>query len=278
SRIPQQITASAAWTSGVSLILIAGLWQYRRAHLAFGDQLNKLLPYKSLVTSLQNDPEFLLREYYAQRQHQIPLRSGAFVAADRPQLVVFTDFECPACYCNSLAVRRQVAEAFEGRLAVLVRHYPLCNACNSNVKSEFHQNACDAAYAAEAARLQGGETAFWQMHDLLFRNRKKLGKGLYRSLALQIGLDADLLLRDMDGENVRQIVASDIELAKKLDVKGTPAMFLDGRRITELCQGPVFWQAFAQAWLSAHQDGRDVVAEMRRELTLSGAGTPSSVD
>ena len=264
----RQATSAIAF----SLILIAGLWQYRSAHLAFGQQLNKLLPYKSLVTSLQNDSEFLLREHFAQQQREIPPRSGALVAAGRPKLVVFTDFECAECYCNSLAVRRQVTEAFDGQLIVLTRHYPLCSDCNDSVGEKLHQNACEAAYAAEAARLQGGDTAFWQMHDLLFNNREKLGKELYRKLALQIGLDAVLLLSDMEGEEVRQIVESDIELAEELGVTGTPTMFLNGRRVTELCRGPVFWKAFAEAWTSSRGHAQGSVTGIAAGLTESDAG------
>ncbi|MEE9266807.1 MAG: DsbA family protein, partial [Gammaproteobacteria bacterium] len=224
-----------------SLILIAGLWAYRREHLAFRRERRTLMPYKHVVASLQKDPAFLLREYHAQPQHAIPLRLGEPTGNDQPQLTVFTDFECPACYCNALVVQKQIAGAFKGQLSLLVRHYPLSSACNERVKKELHPNACEAAYAAEAARVQGGEKAFRQMYDLLFKNRKTLRKAVYRDLAYQIGIDADRLARAMDSEAVRGIVQSDIRLAKELGVSGTPTMFLNGRRIPELCQVPVFW-------------------------------------
>jgi predicted DsbA family dithiol-disulfide isomerase len=231
--------------------------------------LDKLLLYKTLVTSLRDDPEFLLREYHAQPQHEIPLRHGEPMGDEQPQLAVFTDFECPACYCNLLAVRKQIAEAFDGQLGVLVRHYPLCNTCNGNVRDQPHPNACEAAYAAEAARLQGGDGAFWQMYDLLFQNRKELSRELYRSLAVKMGLDADRLLGDMDGDTVRRIVESDISLASELGVTGTPTMFLNGRRVTELCRGPVFWEAIAEDWSSSPNAARDAGVGIRGALAAS---------
>jgi protein-disulfide isomerase len=254
-----------------SLILIVGLWAYRRERLALQDRYYRLLPYRHLITSLREDPEFLLREYYAQPQHQIPARPQEPVAEGQPRLVVFTDFECSACYCNSVDVREQIARTFNGRLAVLIRHYPLCSACNENVRGARHANACEAAYAAEAARLQGGEEAFWKMYTLLFEHRTGLGKGPYRDLATQIGLDADRLLRDMEQETVRQIVAADIALAKELGVTGAPTMFLDGRRVTELCRGTVFWKTVAKILGPSPDGARDAVAEVPDGLSVSRA-------
>jgi predicted DsbA family dithiol-disulfide isomerase len=230
------------------MIVVAGLWVYRSERIALQGRYDRLLPYRSLVKSFQADPEFLLREYYAQPAHEIPPRSDEPVAEGRARLVIFTDFECPACYCRSQALQAQVSEAFAEQLAVQIRHYPLCADCNDRVKTGSHPNACDAAYAAEAARLQGGNQAFEQMYVLLFKNSKDLGRKLYRDLADQIGLNADRLLYDMHDDTVRQIVAADIALGEPLGVRGTPTVFLNGRRVTELCQTTVFWQAVAADW------------------------------
>jgi hypothetical protein len=253
---PALVSHHALSVAAFALILVGGLWLYRREHITFGEQIHKLLYYKALVVELQSDPDFLLREYYAQTQHDIPLRPGEAVPPDHAQLVVFTDFECSSCYCHSRALRESTPAAFGGRLSVLLRHYPLCTTCNDGARHDVHPNACAAAYAAEAARLQGGDETFWTMHDLLFKNRSRLGEDLYRELALQIGLDADRLLLDMEGALVRQSVASDIELAKRLDVGATPTMFLNGRRVTQLCQGPGFWTAAAKAWASPSYEAR----------------------
>jgi hypothetical protein len=254
-----------------SLILIVGLWAYRRERLALQDRYYRLLPYRHLVTALRKDPEFLLREYRAQPRHEIPLRAGESLAAGQPRLVIFTDFECPACYCNMLTARRQATRTFNGQLVVSIRHYPLCSACNHDIRDEPHANACEAAYAAEAARLQGGEPAFEQMYTGLFQNSNRLGRDLYRELAEQIGLDANHLLQDMEDDSVRAIVAADVALARKLGVTGTPTMFLDGRRVTELCQGIVFWKAVAADLNGPRKDDPQPVAGIRDSLAANPA-------
>ena len=242
------LTAREA-TSAIAfaLMLIAGMFAYRRAHLIMRDQLNRLAPYKAQVEALRADPRFVMRHYLAEPRQPIPIRGGETGSARRARLTVFTDYECPACYCNALAVENQAVAAFKGSLTVEIRHYPLCNACNEEVEDALHPNACDAAWAAEAARLQGGDEAFQRMHELLFKHRTRLGEETFRDLATEIGLDPDLLLEQMKLARVRKVVQADIDLARRLGVNGTPAMFLDGRRVPELCEGPVFWQAAAVA-------------------------------
>ena len=89
--------------------------------------------------------------------------------------------------------------------------------------------------------------AFRRMHGLLFRHRKMLGDQLYPSLAIQIGLDPDLLVRQMSDNRVHRRVQADIASGHSLGVTGTPTMFLDGRLVPPLCQTPKFWQAVARA-------------------------------
>jgi protein-disulfide isomerase len=91
------------------------------------------------------------------------------------------------------------------------------------------------------------------MHHALFENRDRLGDETYRRLARQIDLDPDLLAATMESDAVRRIVAGDIALANELGIAGTPAMFLDGRLVNELCESAVFWRAYAAAGRPAAQ-------------------------
>lgn len=236
-----------ARTIAFSLLVIAALWLYRREHLGFRRQYAELLPYRALVRSLQTDPGFLLREFWAQPQETIPMDRAETVADGRPQLVVFTDYQCDTCACHARRVQKQIEDAFGGQLALAVRHHPLCAACNPQVSTDMHPQACAAAYAAEAARLQGGAAAFGRMHELLFAHRKQLSDDVYRALAVRIGLDGERLLRDMQGETVQAVVRADVELARTLGVTRTPTIFLDGRRVPDICHTPAFWPAIAQA-------------------------------
>lgn len=233
-----------ACVSAFALILVAGLWAYRSEQLAFRRQYMKLLPYRNYVLELQQNPDFLTREFLAQPIREIPEVDGA-ARGGVPVLVIFTDFQCRSCACNWHQYKTEIAPTFGGELHVMVKHFPLCKACNNQLTEDVHSEACRAAHAVEATRLQGGDEAAWKMHELLFQHQKHLGEETYRSLASRLGLNAEELARDMESDLVRQAVATDVALARRLGVTATPTMFLDGREVPSLCRTPVFWKAIA---------------------------------
>ena len=111
------------------------------------------------------------------------------------QLVLFSDFECPACqrFARALAgIRNRHPE-----LAVVFKHYPLGKACNAGIRVDLHPLSCDAACAAEAARRQG---KFWEYHDALFAATQSLDADLLRKLADDVGLDRSRFEADVNRE------------------------------------------------------------------------------
>jgi formate-nitrite transporter family protein len=65
------------------------------------------------------------------------------------------------------------------RLRFVFRNFPI---------TASHPHAQQAAEAAEAAAGQG---TFWEMHDLLFENRRHLRDQDLRGYAEQLGLDVE---------------------------------------------------------------------------------------
>jgi protein-disulfide isomerase len=249
---PERIARLTVTTRQVVTVLalvavtVGGLWVYRHDRLARRAHVATLQPYRRIVASLQRDPAFVLDQYARQERVEFPLRPTETARPDRAELVVFTDFQCPACVCHATSRQRRIAEIFGGRIDIRVRHYPLSAECNPAITSGGHEEACRAARAAEAARRLGGEEALRRMYDLLFERGGDLDAGTYRALAAEIGLDGDAFETEMNGPEVRAIVAADVALARGLNVAGTPTMFLDGRLVPELCDTPVFWSAAAE--------------------------------
>src|SRR6202022_3017416 len=68
----------------------------------------------------------------------------------------YGDFQCPPCGKLSEPINQLQKQH---NLRVIFREFPL----------PMHAHAREAAFAAEAAGLQG---RFWQMHDLLFREQQ----------------------------------------------------------------------------------------------------------
>jgi protein-disulfide isomerase len=90
----------------------------------------------------------------------------------------------------------------------------------------MHKDAPLAHQAAEAAREQG---KFWEYHDKLFTDTKKLKRENLLQYAQELGLDMAKFEKDLaDLEKKKQIDADKME-AIRLGATGTPAFFVNGR-------------------------------------------------
>ena len=167
------------------------------------------------------------------------------------QTVVFGDFACGHCRRLAEALDREYNPLFDNHLQIVFKHYPLCKECNPHVERQADSHSCRAARAVEAARLQGGNEAFWSAHDLLFEKaRAKLLAELdYGELARELELDPDRFIRDMESEQVADRIREDIDLGRSLGVNATPAVYVSGRHIPEVVvTQPSFWRDVARVY------------------------------
>lgn len=132
-------------------------------------------------------------------------------------LVLFADFECP--FCNKLRPTLDVLrKRYKDDIRVVFKHNPL----------PFHKHAMDAALAAEAARAQG---RFWELYDVLFAQQDKLDKASLRAHAKAAGLDLGRYDTSMAAGGAKLRVTADVEQAAALGARGTPNLFVNGRKI-----------------------------------------------
>ncbi len=134
-------------------------------------------------------------------------------------LVEYGDFECPYCF-RARDVLDDLAGTFGSDIAFVFRHLPLI---------DVHEQAMDAAVAAEAAAEQG---MFWEMHDLLFANQDALERDDLIRHAGSLGLDVARFERDLDDRGLLLRVEHDMETADESGAAGTPTFFINGRRHT----------------------------------------------
>jgi protein-disulfide isomerase/uncharacterized membrane protein len=150
--------------------------------------------------------------------------------ADAPHsLVVFSDFQCTHCRNLKEALELKVLPEVGERVKLAFKHFPGNAACNPEASADLRAFACEAALAVEAARLQGGQEAFWQMHDLLFENQDRLDVAPYAAFARLIGLDGGKLETDMRNPILKARIVEDAELGGRIGVKRTPTAFLNGK-------------------------------------------------
>lgn len=165
----------------------------------------------------------------AESQAGEPLREVAIEVGDSPArgpkqapvtIVVFSDFQCPFC-ARGEEVLAAVRGKFSDKVRVVWKHMPL----------SFHDQAGPAARLAEAARVKGGDAAFWRVHDALFAAQAELGRPLYEGIARQVGLDAqqlDAILADPKG---KARIMADMEQARRLGIQGTPTFVVNGKLV-----------------------------------------------
>ncbi len=254
----------AGWAVVAAGAACVGLWFYFDAMTEVRRQWRKLQELNQVVAAMQNDRGFVLREYFAQPVVDLPRRPRDDHVAppdareSAPTLVVFTDYDSSACACIESRRRAIIENPFAGRLRIDYRHFPgelidpasnrNNGAARANRSAAVVRNGPYAGLAAEAARLQGGESAFSAMHRLLFEHRKDHPHPGYARLARRAGLDAKRLLADMNSDIVRRRIQEDVALATGAGASTAPALFLKGRRVPDLCVASrVFWEAVAEA-------------------------------
>ena len=130
-------------------------------------------------------------------------------------LVEFSDFQCP--YCQAVApTLKQVAQKFGDQVQIVYRQYPI---------TSIHPFAFKAAEASLCAHEQG---KFWELHDRMFQDQKKLAVSDLKETARGLGLDSKKFDACLDAGRYVEQVQNDQKEAQRIGVNGTPAMFING--------------------------------------------------
>jgi protein-disulfide isomerase len=152
----------------------------------------------------------------------VPVEPGAAIWGDRSALVtmtIFGDLTCPFT-AKQLDQLPALSARFGDQLRVVFRHYP-------NPASE------DAALASEAAAValaHGKQETFWRFLDGATRSNARLDQGRLEELGIKSGLAAGTITSGLGSHEQKGAVERDVELGRRLGVRGTPVLFLNGRR------------------------------------------------
>jgi protein-disulfide isomerase len=149
--------------------------------------------------------------------------------ADAPvTITLFSDFQCPYC-ARLLPTLNRIMETYPKQVRLVFKQFPL----------SMHKFAQPAAIASLAARNQG---KFWPLHDKLFANYDQLSNEKIRALAQSVGIDMARYDRDVASPALQQEVAADTQLGLTSGVRGTPAVFVNGKLLRDRS-----YDAFRQA-------------------------------
>ena len=128
-------------------------------------------------------------------------------------LVEYSDYQCPFCSRHSRNTMPELQKNYidTGKVKFVMREFPL---------TSLHPRAVAASLAALCARDQG---KYWEMHDVLFANQRKMTDDDIKSYSEQAGLDTETFVVCMDQGKYNAQVKSDLAEGRSMGITGTPS-------------------------------------------------------
>lgn len=145
-------------------------------------------------------------------------------------LIEFGDYESEACAKANDIVKR-LMEEYGDKLRFNFRHFPL---------TQIHQRAQKAAEASVAAAQEG---KFWEMHNVLFENRRRLGTISLKEYAKEAGVLNKKFLDTLVNSTYSWEVRNDLLEGLEKGVRDVPAFFINGK----LFSGKATFEGFRKA-------------------------------
>lgn len=183
---------------------------------------------------LAENPEVILGMLRSAATVEIPVHEDDPIAGAGSvphTLVLFSDFACPECaraehWLLALVLKNPHV------LKLVYKHYPLSTDCNKALVTDLHPKGCQAATAAQAAFVLGGNDYFWAYGQLLFAHQREFPLAPWISLAQHLKLDPDKF-RDLlrAGSAAALKVQRDVALGITLGLNATPQIFFDGKQL-----------------------------------------------
>jgi protein-disulfide isomerase len=134
-------------------------------------------------------------------------------------LMEFGEYENEDC-AKANEVVKQLLEEYEGKIRFNFRHFPL---------TLIHQRSMKAGEAAVAAAQEG---KFWEMHNILFSNRRSLGTTSLKLHSKEAGVNNKKFLDDLVNGVYGWQVQDDLKegIERGVSVKDLPAFFINDER------------------------------------------------
>lgn len=137
-------------------------------------------------------------------------------------LVEFFDPACETCRIFSAHVKSLLA-SHPDKVRLVLRYAP------------FHEGADTMVLILEAARKQG---KFWETLDVMYETQPQWAShhhprpDLIWQFLPAAGVNVELIQRDLNNPELREILNQDIADAKTLGVQRTPQFFVNGKPLT----------------------------------------------
>ena len=134
-------------------------------------------------------------------------------------LIEFGEYESEECAKVNEIVKQLLVE-YDGKIRFQFRHFPL---------TLIHQRSLKASESAVAA---GQEGKFWEMHNVLFANRRNLGTTSLKLYSKEAGVNNKKFLDELVNGVYGWQVQDDIKEGRNRGVKEIPVFFVNDEMVS----------------------------------------------
>ncbi len=152
-------------------------------------------------------------------------------------MIEFSDYECPFCKRHFTDVYPQIKKDYidTGKLKMVFRDFIAVPSHNPLATSE--------AMAANCAKEQAGDSAYYKFHDQIFIKTISNGNGLALAelpiIAKNIGLNVSQFQQCLDSNKFKAEVEKDIADGKAIGITGTPSFVVGKSTSSGVIEGKV---------------------------------------
>jgi protein-disulfide isomerase/uncharacterized membrane protein len=176
------------------------------------------------VAAIEAAKEKLFSEWKTLPKRKIEVKSTDAVFGNKNakiQIVEFSDFQCPYCKFAS-RIMGTILNQYKDKVLFIFKNYPLDSSCNSALVYPMHPQACKLARLATCANAKG---KFWEFQEYIF---SRDFDALTHQNVSNFFTEAEFSECLSDEKSLR-LVQQEIEEGNAWDIKGTPAIFINGK-------------------------------------------------
>jgi len=165
--------------------------------------------YNINLSSLWSKLKTNIKKIYLETPANLPVDWVKWPNDAKVTIIEISDFECPYCSKFYNNTYKQLIDEYWDKIQLRFKNLPL----------NFHKNAQKSAESAQCAKRQW---KFWEMHNKLFENNKKLSDANYKKWALEIWLDVEEFSVCLDSWETADEVAQQAKQAREYWISWTP--------------------------------------------------------
>jgi protein-disulfide isomerase/uncharacterized membrane protein len=136
------------------------------------------------------------------------------------RMVIFSDFQCPACKSLSKMVP-SLMRRYKGKIDIKYLFYPLDNSCNSKMTYGLHPQACNAAKLSLCKKDE-----LLRVHDEIFHEQESLDEEwINQKVSTENATECY-----NNPETLKELI-SIVDLGNEIGIKSTPTFLLNDKKI-----------------------------------------------